>query len=54
LVEGLMDEEAREHLVTLVGRFDAASRAAPDDDIEIVVNTAKLHFFDLETGNVIA
>ena len=36
--------------MTLVGRFDANSQAKPDQEIELVVDTAKLHFFDLDTG----
>jgi multiple sugar transport system ATP-binding protein len=35
---------------TFVGRFDPASDVKPDTDIELVVNTEKLQFFDLETG----
>jgi multiple sugar transport system ATP-binding protein len=38
---------------TFVGRLDPASRAKPDDDIELVVDTKKLQFFDLETGYAI-
>jgi multiple sugar transport system ATP-binding protein len=35
---------------TFVGRFDPASRVTPDSDVELVVDTGKLQFFDLETG----
>jgi hypothetical protein len=35
---------------TFVGRLDPASRVKPDSEIELVVETAKLQFFDLETG----
>jgi multiple sugar transport system ATP-binding protein len=38
---------------TFVGRFDTASSVKPDMDIELVVNTEKLQFFDLETGHAI-
>jgi multiple sugar transport system ATP-binding protein len=38
---------------TFVGRLDAASSVRPDMDIELVVNTQKLQFFDLETGHAI-
>jgi multiple sugar transport system ATP-binding protein len=38
---------------TFVGRLDAASSVRPDDEIELVVNTQKLQFFDLETGHAI-
>ncbi|MEJ7784428.1 MAG: sn-glycerol-3-phosphate ABC transporter ATP-binding protein UgpC [Solirubrobacteraceae bacterium] len=35
---------------TIVGRFSARSRVAPKDEIEAVVDTRFLHFFDPETG----
>jgi multiple sugar transport system ATP-binding protein len=38
---------------TFVGRLDPASRVKPDSDIELVVDTQKLQFFDLETGYAI-
>jgi len=38
---------------TFVGRFDPSSRVRPDDDVELVVDTEKLQFFDLETGYAI-
>jgi multiple sugar transport system ATP-binding protein len=38
---------------TFVGRFDPASRVKPDSDVELVVDTQKLQFFDLETGYAI-
>jgi multiple sugar transport system ATP-binding protein len=41
------------HRTTFVGRFDAASTVKPDTDVELVVNTHKLQFFDLETGHAI-
>jgi multiple sugar transport system ATP-binding protein len=34
----------------MVGRFSARSRAKAGDDVEIVVDTGGLHFFDPETG----
>jgi hypothetical protein len=30
-----------------------ASQARPDEEIELVVDTRRLHFFDLESGNAI-
>jgi multiple sugar transport system ATP-binding protein len=45
-----LERSAAELRMTLVGRFDANSQAKPDQEIELVVNTAKLHFFDLDTG----
>jgi multiple sugar transport system ATP-binding protein len=68
VVEGaVVDEEEREvaadllgesgdgaeHRTTFVGRFDAASTVKPDTDVELTVETRKLHFFDLETGHAI-
>jgi multiple sugar transport system ATP-binding protein len=38
---------------TFVGRFDPSSQVRPGDEIELVVNTEKLQFFDLETGHAI-
>jgi len=38
---------------TFVGRLDAASKVKPDTEIELVVETQKLQFFDLETGHAI-
>jgi len=45
-----LERSAAELRMTLVGRFDANSQAKPDQEIELVVDTAKLHFFDLDTG----
>jgi multiple sugar transport system ATP-binding protein len=47
------ESEARERRTTLLGRFDVASRAKPDEEIEVVVDTERLHFFDLESGEAI-
>jgi multiple sugar transport system ATP-binding protein len=49
----LLGESSDGRSTTFVGRFDAASRVKPDTDIELVVDTAKLQFFDLETGHAI-
>ena len=38
---------------TIVGRLDPGSRVRPDESVELVVDTRKLHFFDLETGTAI-
>jgi multiple sugar transport system ATP-binding protein len=38
---------------TFVGRLDPASTVRPDNEIELVVDTAKLQFFDLDTGYAI-
>jgi multiple sugar transport system ATP-binding protein len=49
----LLGEHGDGHRTTFVGRFDAASRVKPDTDVELVVDTQKLQFFDLETGHAI-
>jgi multiple sugar transport system ATP-binding protein len=54
IVASALEEEAREQRTTILGRFDADSAARPEQSIEVVVDTAKLHFFDLETGRAIA
>ena len=38
----------------LVGRFDVASRARADASVEVVANTSRVHFFDIDTGAAIA
>jgi multiple sugar transport system ATP-binding protein len=50
LAADLMGDHGDGRKTTFVGRFDPASRVKPDDDVELVVNTEKLQFFDLETG----
>jgi multiple sugar transport system ATP-binding protein len=50
------DVEELEQLVTRahwIARFDADSRAAEGDAIEILVDTKNLHFFDPDTGEAI-
>jgi multiple sugar transport system ATP-binding protein len=50
------DVEELEQLVTRapwIARFDADSRAAERDAIEILVDTKHLHFFDPDTGEAI-
>src|SRR5437867_4951147 len=65
VVEGAVVDEAEHELAadllesangnrsTFVGRFDPSSQVRPDDEIELVVDTEKLQFFDLETGYAI-
>jgi multiple sugar transport system ATP-binding protein len=48
-----LEQEAREMRTTLVGRFDVASEAKPDEEIEVAVDTGRLHFFDLDSGDAI-
>jgi multiple sugar transport system ATP-binding protein len=45
--------EQRERRTAFVGRFDVASRAEPGSAVEMAVQTDKLHFFDLDTGEAI-
>jgi multiple sugar transport system ATP-binding protein len=50
------DVEELEQLVTRapwIARFDADSRAAESDAIEILVDTKRLHFFDPDSGEAI-
>jgi multiple sugar transport system ATP-binding protein len=49
----LMGDHGDGNKTTFVGRFDPASRVKPDGDVELVVDTEKLQFFDLETGYAI-
>jgi multiple sugar transport system ATP-binding protein len=49
----LLGDTSDEGKSTFVGRLDAASRVRPHTDIELVVDTSKLQFFDLETGHAI-
>jgi multiple sugar transport system ATP-binding protein len=63
VLEGAVDREdavvqdlrsgADERRTTFVGRFDSASRLRPGDRAEIVVQSHRLHFFDLEDGSSI-
>jgi multiple sugar transport system ATP-binding protein len=39
--------------VTVLGRFDPGSTVPSGEPIEFVINTDKLHFFDLDTGTAI-
>jgi multiple sugar transport system ATP-binding protein len=45
-----LEAEVHDAKLPLVGRFDVASRARADQSIEVVVDTARVHFFDLDTG----
>jgi multiple sugar transport system ATP-binding protein len=49
----LLGDSGNGRKTTFVGRLDAASQVRPDTDIELVVDTEKLQFFDLETGHAI-
>src|SRR4051794_30478630 len=48
-----LEAEAVEEKLPLVGRFDVASRARTGDRVEVVVDTTKIHAFDLDTGQAI-
>jgi multiple sugar transport system ATP-binding protein len=48
-----LEHEAQDAKLPLVGRFDVASRARMGDRIEVVVDTSKVHYFDLDTGSAI-
>ena len=49
----LLSDSGNGQKTTFVGRFDPASRVKPDSEVELVVETSKLQFFDLETGYAI-
>jgi multiple sugar transport system ATP-binding protein len=53
VVADLMVDSGDGNKATFVGRFDPASRVRPDSEVELVVDTEKLQFFDLETGHAI-
>jgi multiple sugar transport system ATP-binding protein len=48
-----LEAEASDARLPLVGRFDVASRARADASVEVVVDTSRIHYFDLETGAAI-
>jgi multiple sugar transport system ATP-binding protein len=48
-----LKSEARESRSIFVGRFDTSLEVSPGDQLEILVDVDKLHFFDLDTGNAI-
>lgn len=52
VVEALMSD-ARARRMTFVGRFDSGLRLEWGEVVEMVVDTNKLHFFDLESGAAI-
>ena len=43
--------EARERRTRIVCRLDSRAKVRPGDALELAVDTAQLHFFDLESGN---
>ena len=48
-----LEAEAEDAKLPLVGRFDVASRARADQSIELGVDTSRVHFFDIDSGNAI-
>jgi multiple sugar transport system ATP-binding protein len=57
IVEDLDDPVAAatgaDRRMTFIGRFDGNSEAQADDSVEVVVDTRRLHFFDLDTAAAI-
>jgi multiple sugar transport system ATP-binding protein len=48
-----LEAESRDAKLPIVARFDEASRVRTGDNVEVVVDTRRLHFFDLESGNAV-
>ena len=48
-----LEADASESRLPIVARFDEASRVRTGDNIEVVVDTRRLHFFDLQSGNAV-
>ncbi|WP_028065219.1 ABC transporter ATP-binding protein [Solirubrobacter soli] len=48
-----LEQESADATLPLVGRFDVASRARTGGTVEVVVDTDKVHYFDLDTGAAI-
>ena len=48
-----LEHEVHDSTLPLVGRFDVASRARTGQSVEIVVDTSRVHYFDIDTGNAI-
>jgi multiple sugar transport system ATP-binding protein len=45
-----LEAEAHDAKLPLVGRFDVASRAKAGQSIDVVVDTSRIHYFDVDTG----
>jgi multiple sugar transport system ATP-binding protein len=48
-----LEAEGRDSKLPLVGRFDVASRVRSDQPVEVVVDTTRIHYFDIDTGAAI-
>jgi len=48
-----LEAEAHDAKLPLVGRFDVASRARADQTIEVVVDTRRIHVFNIDTGEAV-
>jgi multiple sugar transport system ATP-binding protein len=45
-----LESDVKQRRTTLVARFDSDASVRPGDSIEVAVDTARMHFFDAETG----
>lgn len=43
--------EARERRTRIVARLESDAKVQPGETIDLAIETARLHFFDLESGN---
>ena len=48
-----LEQEAKSHTVVVVARFDGRSAARAGETVEVAVDPAHLHFFDLTDGAAI-
>jgi multiple sugar transport system ATP-binding protein len=49
-----LEKEARARRTVVTGRFDAASSVQTGEEVEMAVDTRRLHFFDLDSESAVA
>jgi multiple sugar transport system ATP-binding protein len=45
-----LESEALERRTLVIGRFETSERLRGGEEMEVAIDSRKLHFFDLETG----